>query len=38
MRHAGAAWGWWTFLTGRQSWGKTSRGGIVAQGAVPAPR
>ncbi len=32
MRHAGAAWGWWTFLTGRQSWGKTSRGGIVAQG------
>jgi len=31
MRHAGAAWGWWTFLTGRQSWGQTSRGGIVAQ-------
>jgi cellulose synthase/poly-beta-1,6-N-acetylglucosamine synthase-like glycosyltransferase len=38
MRHAGAAWGWWTFLTGRQSWGKTSRGGIVAQGAAPSVR
>ena len=32
MRHAGAAWGWWTFLTGRQSWGRQNRGGIVAQG------
>ncbi len=32
MRHAGAAWGWLTFLTGRQSWGKQNRGGIVAQG------
>ena len=41
MRHAGAAWGWWTFLGDRwgwskQSWGKTGsdagRGGIVAQG------
>lgn len=32
MRHAGAAWGWWTFLTGRQSWGRQNRRGIVAQG------
>jgi cellulose synthase/poly-beta-1,6-N-acetylglucosamine synthase-like glycosyltransferase len=32
MRHAGAAWGWWTFLTGKQSWGRQNRGGIVAQG------
>jgi cellulose synthase/poly-beta-1,6-N-acetylglucosamine synthase-like glycosyltransferase len=32
MRHAGAAWGWWTFLTGRQSWGRQNRGGIIAQG------
>lgn len=32
MRHAGAAWGWWTFLTGRQSWGRQNRGGITAQG------
>jgi cellulose synthase/poly-beta-1,6-N-acetylglucosamine synthase-like glycosyltransferase len=32
MRHGGAAWGWWTFLTGRQSWGRQNRGGIVAQG------
>ena len=31
MRHSGAAWGWFTFLTGRQSWGKQNRGGIVAQ-------
>ncbi len=31
MRHAGAAWGWWTFLTGQHSWGRQSRGGIVAQ-------
>lgn len=32
MRHAGAAWGWWTFLTGKQSWGRQNRGGIMAQG------
>jgi cellulose synthase/poly-beta-1,6-N-acetylglucosamine synthase-like glycosyltransferase len=31
MRHAGAAWGWWTFLTGRQTWGRQSRAGITAQ-------
>ncbi len=31
MRHSGAAWGWFTFLTGRQSWGKQARGGIIAQ-------
>jgi cellulose synthase/poly-beta-1,6-N-acetylglucosamine synthase-like glycosyltransferase len=31
LRHAGAAWGWWTFLTGRQSWGRQSRAGISAQ-------
>jgi glycosyltransferase involved in cell wall biosynthesis len=31
IRHAGAAWGWWTFLTGRQSWGTQNRGGIIAQ-------
>lgn len=31
MRHSGAAWGWFTFLTGRQSWGKQQRGGITAQ-------
>lgn len=31
MRHAGAAWGWWTFLTGQQSWGRQSRAGISAQ-------
>lgn len=36
LRHSGAAWGWWTFLTGRQTWGRTSRGGIVAQARVPA--
>jgi cellulose synthase/poly-beta-1,6-N-acetylglucosamine synthase-like glycosyltransferase len=31
MRHSGAAWGWFTFLTGRQSWGKQDRSGIMAQ-------
>jgi cellulose synthase/poly-beta-1,6-N-acetylglucosamine synthase-like glycosyltransferase len=31
MRHSGAAWGWFTFLTGRQSWGTQNRGGIIAQ-------
>ena len=31
MRHSGAAWGWFTFLTGRQSWGRQNRGGIMAQ-------
>ncbi len=31
LRHAGAAWGWWTFLTGQQKWGRQSRGGIMAQ-------
>jgi cellulose synthase/poly-beta-1,6-N-acetylglucosamine synthase-like glycosyltransferase len=25
LRHAGAAWGWVTFLSGRQSWGRSSR-------------
>ena len=28
LRHAGAAWGWWYFLTGRQTWGQSSRGGL----------
>jgi cellulose synthase/poly-beta-1,6-N-acetylglucosamine synthase-like glycosyltransferase len=31
LRHSGAAWGWFTFLTGRQSWGTQNRGGIIAQ-------
>jgi cellulose synthase/poly-beta-1,6-N-acetylglucosamine synthase-like glycosyltransferase len=31
MRHTGAVWGWWTFLTGRQTWGRQGRGGISAQ-------
>ena len=25
LRHVGAAWGWWTFLTGRQVWGASAR-------------
>jgi len=28
LRHAGAAWGWVYFLTGRQTWGRSSRGGL----------
>ena len=30
LRHAGAAWGWVYFLGGKQTWGKQSRGGLVA--------
>ena len=29
LRHAGAAWGWVYFLTGRQTWGRSSRGGLA---------
>ncbi|MGI4876625.1 MAG: glycosyltransferase family 2 protein, partial [Janthinobacterium lividum] len=32
LRHAGAAWGWIYFLTGRQTWGKQSRGGLGEAG------
>jgi cellulose synthase/poly-beta-1,6-N-acetylglucosamine synthase-like glycosyltransferase len=30
LRHTGAALGWVTFLSGKQTWGKQSRGGLVA--------
>lgn len=29
LRHTGAAWGWWTFLTGRGTWGRQTRVGLV---------
>ncbi len=29
LRHTGAALGWVTFLSGRQTWGKQSRGGLI---------
>lgn len=32
LRHTGAALGWVTFLSGRQTWGKQSRGGLVRAG------
>ncbi len=32
LRHAGAAWGWLYFLTGTQSWGRQSRGGLKPPG------
>lgn len=28
LRHVGALWGWWTFLTGRESWGRQKRTAI----------
>jgi cellulose synthase/poly-beta-1,6-N-acetylglucosamine synthase-like glycosyltransferase len=28
LRHAGAVWGWWTFLTGKESWGRQKRTAI----------
>ncbi len=31
VRHVGAAWGWVVFLTGRQVWGTSARGGIAAR-------
>ena len=31
LRHIGAAWGWVVFLTGRQVWGVSARGGIAAR-------
>ena len=31
LRHVGAAWGWIVFLTGRQVWGASARGGITAR-------
>ncbi len=30
LRHAGALWGWYTFLTGRESWGRQRRTAIEA--------
>lgn len=29
LRHTGAAWGWFYFVTGQRSWGKQSRGGLL---------
>jgi cellulose synthase/poly-beta-1,6-N-acetylglucosamine synthase-like glycosyltransferase len=31
LRHVGAAWGWFVFLTGRQVWGAPARGGIASR-------
>jgi len=31
LRHLGAAWGWIAFLTGRSTWAKAQRGGILAR-------
>lgn len=31
LRHLGAAWGWIAFLTGRSTWSRARRGGILAQ-------
>ncbi len=31
LRHAGAAWGWIVFLTGRQVWGVSARVGVTAR-------
>lgn len=31
LRHLGAAWGWIAFLTGRSTWTKARRGGILAR-------
>ncbi len=28
LRHTGAAWGWWYFLTGNKRWGRKSRSGL----------
>jgi len=31
LRHTGAALGWWMFLTGRGTWGRQSRAGLLAR-------
>ena len=31
LRHLGAAWGWIAFLTGRSTWSRARRGGILAR-------
>ena len=31
LRHAGAAWGWWTFLTGHGTWGRQVRVGLTVK-------
>jgi cellulose synthase/poly-beta-1,6-N-acetylglucosamine synthase-like glycosyltransferase len=38
LRHLGAAWGWSVFLTGRQVWGASDRGGIAARVATDHDR
>jgi cellulose synthase/poly-beta-1,6-N-acetylglucosamine synthase-like glycosyltransferase len=38
LRHAGAACGWYVFLTKSQVWGTTSRGGILARIDAPNDR
>jgi cellulose synthase/poly-beta-1,6-N-acetylglucosamine synthase-like glycosyltransferase len=30
LRHTGAAWGWWSVMTGQVSWGKQARQGLTA--------
>lgn len=37
LRHAGAAWGWWSVLTGQFSWGKQARLGLVTQAPTRMP-
>ncbi|WP_293882743.1 glycosyltransferase [Sphingomonas sp.] len=38
LRHAGAAWGWYVFLTKSQVWGTTARGGILSRIDAPDDR
>jgi cellulose synthase/poly-beta-1,6-N-acetylglucosamine synthase-like glycosyltransferase len=38
LRHAGAAWGWYVFLTKSQVWGTTARGGILSRIDAPNDR
>ena len=37
LRHTGAAWGWWVFLTGNATWGRQVRVGLVARTDVQTP-
>ncbi|RYY99643.1 MAG: glycosyltransferase family 2 protein [Comamonadaceae bacterium] len=30
LRHSGAAWGWWMFVSGSRTWGRQARVGLVA--------
>jgi len=35
LRHAAAAWGWWSVLTGKSQWGVQTRAGLASSARMP---